>query len=452
MDDDFVELVVHHGGELIYSRDGPRYVGGEAMEISMARNSLSYSSIVHVATEDLKYASVDCIFYLRPGAAMANGLRPITKDDDATELLDAAVEGIVQLFMETTPGRSFVGDNEESDNEMGYRSSDPEAENSHVAADVGVVHLISDSDRTTDPEFMEAMENLGLTNRRRRVRTTFDEYGLEVEQLNEVSVNNQGQDVINQEGGPQLNEDDVVIPDVQNTEDVHARPRATPPTVRPTQPMRANVPAVGRVTRKCGECGAFGHNKRSCIRLRGLQPIQPQTSRQMAAADGETKMMGVPAEIRFGRGGGKKMRSDLQLDSLKMADRFLVTDQISHVSGSTVMSRRFNHMDKTWSDQKSKRIRLKIQHPPVSPRVDLSPPLSFSRRTSIDLPSPLSFSHCTSVDLPSSLSVSRASVATLRHSSYVHRPSVPTLHQLSYTRRSSFGTRIPAVGYPAPSG
>ncbi|CAN1819958.1 hypothetical protein LINPERHAP1_LOCUS28911 [Linum perenne] len=123
--------------------------------------------------------------------------------------------------METTPGRSFVGDNEESDNEMGYRSSDPEAENSHVAADVGVVHLISDSDRTTDPEFMEAMENLGLTNRRRRVRTTFDEYGLEVEQLNEVSVNNQGQDVINQEGGPQLNEDDVVIPDVQNTEDVH---------------------------------------------------------------------------------------------------------------------------------------------------------------------------------------------------------------------------------------
>ncbi|CAN1725549.1 hypothetical protein LINPERHAP1_LOCUS127 [Linum perenne] len=119
---------------------------------------------------------------------MENGLRPITKDDDARELLDAATEGIIQLFMETTPVRSFVGDNDESDYELGYRSSDPEAENSHVAADVGVVHLISDLDRTTDHEFMEAMENLGLTSRRRRVRTTFDEYGLEVEQLNEVSM------------------------------------------------------------------------------------------------------------------------------------------------------------------------------------------------------------------------------------------------------------------------
>ncbi|CAN1291252.1 hypothetical protein LINPERPRIM_LOCUS21071 [Linum perenne] len=114
------------------------------MEISMAKNILSYSSIVHIATEDLKYASVERIFYLRPGATMENGLRPITKDDDARELLGAATEGIVQLFMETTPVRSFVGDNDESDYELGYRSSDSEAENSHVAADVGVVHLIDD--------------------------------------------------------------------------------------------------------------------------------------------------------------------------------------------------------------------------------------------------------------------------------------------------------------------
>ncbi|CAN1278761.1 hypothetical protein LINPERPRIM_LOCUS16742 [Linum perenne] len=119
MDDDFIELVVHHGGDLIYSRDAPRYVGGDAMEISMAKNILSYSSIVHIATEDLKYASVERIFYLRPGATMANGLRPITKDDDARELLNTATEGIVQLFMETTPVRSFVGDNDDSDYELG---------------------------------------------------------------------------------------------------------------------------------------------------------------------------------------------------------------------------------------------------------------------------------------------------------------------------------------------
>ncbi|CAN1291460.1 hypothetical protein LINPERPRIM_LOCUS21157 [Linum perenne] len=102
------------------------------------------------------------------------------------ELIDVVAEGIVQLFIETTPVISFVGDNDESDYELGYRSSEPEAENSHVAADVGVIHVIDDSDRTNDPEFVEAMENLGLTNRRRRLRTTFDEYGVEVEQLNEV--------------------------------------------------------------------------------------------------------------------------------------------------------------------------------------------------------------------------------------------------------------------------
>ncbi|CAN1144657.1 hypothetical protein LINPERHAP2_LOCUS14220 [Linum perenne] len=52
-----------------------------------------------------------------------------------------------------------------------------------------------------------------------------------------------------------------------------ARARASTRAVRlsPPQPTGTNVPAVGRVTRKCGECGAFGHNKRSCIRLRGLQ-------------------------------------------------------------------------------------------------------------------------------------------------------------------------------------
>ncbi|CAN1820486.1 hypothetical protein LINPERHAP1_LOCUS29117 [Linum perenne] len=157
------------------------------MEISMAMDVLSYSSIVNIATEDLKYVPVERIFYLLAGAAMTSGLRPITNDDEARELLDVVAK-----------------------------------------VDVGVVHLIDDSDRTTGPEFMEAMENLGLTNRRRRVRTTFDEYGMEVEQLNEVSVNNPSHDVINQEGGLQLNEDDMVIPEVQNTEDVDGERTAFP--------------------------------------------------------------------------------------------------------------------------------------------------------------------------------------------------------------------------------
>ncbi|CAN1301174.1 hypothetical protein LINPERPRIM_LOCUS24832, partial [Linum perenne] len=99
---------------------------------------------------------------------------------------------------------------------IGYRSSDPEVENSHVAADVGVIHLIDDSDRITDPEFMESMANLGLTNRRRRVRATIDDDGEEVVQLNEVSyINHSGQDVINKKGCPQLNDEEVGNLEVQ---------------------------------------------------------------------------------------------------------------------------------------------------------------------------------------------------------------------------------------------
>ncbi|CAN1335075.1 hypothetical protein LINPERPRIM_LOCUS36616, partial [Linum perenne] len=101
--------------------------------------------------------------------------------------------GFVEVYLDTTTVESFYGDNEELESEWhnGLSGSDPEAEVSAVAANVGVVHLIDDSDRTSDPEFLEAMENLGVSQFRRRVRQTLSENGEEVEQLTEANRRHQ---------------------------------------------------------------------------------------------------------------------------------------------------------------------------------------------------------------------------------------------------------------------
>ncbi|CAN1280539.1 hypothetical protein LINPERPRIM_LOCUS17457 [Linum perenne] len=60
---------------------------------------------------------------------------------------------------------------------------------SAVAADVGVIHFIDDSDRTSDSEFGEAMANMGLTQYRRKVKTLYHSDGVKIDQVNEVTIN-----------------------------------------------------------------------------------------------------------------------------------------------------------------------------------------------------------------------------------------------------------------------
>ncbi|CAN0919482.1 hypothetical protein LINGRAHAP2_LOCUS31479 [Linum grandiflorum] len=74
---------------------------------------------------------------------------------------------------------------EPSDWDDGYRN-ESDADVSAVLAHVRVIHLISDSDRTSDFEFLRVMENTGLSQFRRRVRTTYYDGGYEVDQINEV--------------------------------------------------------------------------------------------------------------------------------------------------------------------------------------------------------------------------------------------------------------------------
>ncbi|CAN0903314.1 hypothetical protein LINGRAHAP2_LOCUS22490 [Linum grandiflorum] len=77
-----------------------------------------------------------------------------------------------------------MGDNEgySSDWEHGHGGSDTDDEQSVVTAHFGVIHLISDSDRTTDLEFLEAMVNMGVATRRRRIRVNIPPK--EVEEIN----------------------------------------------------------------------------------------------------------------------------------------------------------------------------------------------------------------------------------------------------------------------------
>ncbi|CAN0920521.1 hypothetical protein LINGRAHAP2_LOCUS32096 [Linum grandiflorum] len=93
-----------------------------------------------------------------------------------------------------------MADNEDVSSDL-EKDSALEGEYSAVAANVGVVHFLSDSDRTSDEEFQQSMMDLGVGHRRRVKANVFAD-GIEVEQLNEVSVNQARPEVIAADGAP----------------------------------------------------------------------------------------------------------------------------------------------------------------------------------------------------------------------------------------------------------
>ncbi|CAN1134946.1 hypothetical protein LINPERHAP2_LOCUS8579 [Linum perenne] len=164
-----------------FSGRTPKYVNGEVVECTFDSDFLCYFQLKKLGTEDLKYDSVEKIWFVAPGKTLANGLKEVANDADAAKLVAAGKKGVVEVYLDTTKIESYYGDNEELESEWhnGLSGSDPEAD---------VVHLIDDSDRTSDPEFLEAMENLGVSRLRRRVRLTVTEDGEEIDQLNERTV------------------------------------------------------------------------------------------------------------------------------------------------------------------------------------------------------------------------------------------------------------------------
>ncbi|CAN1138551.1 hypothetical protein LINPERHAP2_LOCUS10750 [Linum perenne] len=147
-----VELLVHHGGQMRFEGRAPKYVNGEVVECTFDSDFLYYIQLMKLGTEDLKYDSVEKIWFVAPWKTLANGLNEVNNDADAAKIAEAGKKEVVDVYLDTTKIESFYGDNEELESEWhnGLSGSDPEADVSVVAANIGVVHLLDDFDRTSD--------------------------------------------------------------------------------------------------------------------------------------------------------------------------------------------------------------------------------------------------------------------------------------------------------------
>ncbi|CAN0920520.1 hypothetical protein LINGRAHAP2_LOCUS32096 [Linum grandiflorum] len=195
-----IEFVVYYGGSMVSGVDGPNYDGGQVTEVGLARDALSYLHLLEMCTKDLDYSYVDRMFYIVPGTTVSDGVTVIVDDTDVAAVIEASKIGVVSLFIEGIRIESFMADNEDVSSDL-EKDSALEGEYSAVAANVGVVHFLSDSDRTSDEEFQQSMMDLGVGHRRRVKANVFAD-GIEVEQLNEVSVNQARPEVIAADGAP----------------------------------------------------------------------------------------------------------------------------------------------------------------------------------------------------------------------------------------------------------
>ncbi|CAN0928444.1 hypothetical protein LINGRAHAP2_LOCUS36496, partial [Linum grandiflorum] len=120
---DIITLIIHHGGRMQWYRGIPEYEGGSVTALDVRKCRVSYNTLIYLATKELDYDWVDRMWYLVP-----------------------------------EPGDHSIG--------VG-----------------GLIHLLDDSDRTTDPEFYDALDNLGLIGMRRNYKVAHFKDGEEVEML-----------------------------------------------------------------------------------------------------------------------------------------------------------------------------------------------------------------------------------------------------------------------------
>ncbi|CAN1130549.1 hypothetical protein LINPERHAP2_LOCUS5884 [Linum perenne] len=104
-----VELLVHHGGLMSFSGRTPKYVNGEVVECTFDSDFLCYFQLKKLGTEDLKYDSVEKIWFVAPGKTLANGLNEVTNDADAAKLVAAGKKGVVEVYLDTTKIESYYG-------------------------------------------------------------------------------------------------------------------------------------------------------------------------------------------------------------------------------------------------------------------------------------------------------------------------------------------------------
>ncbi|CAN0875088.1 hypothetical protein LINGRAHAP2_LOCUS10628 [Linum grandiflorum] len=125
------------------------------------------------------------MWYLIPGKSFSDGSDGVIEIYSDIEVvrgvLEAAKLGPIHLFFNCV--KEKAGDNLTVGGIQGRAFDEEEEAGDHSIGVGGLIHLLDDSDRTTDPEFYEALENLGLMGMRRNYKVAHLEGGEEVEML-----------------------------------------------------------------------------------------------------------------------------------------------------------------------------------------------------------------------------------------------------------------------------
>ncbi|CAN0921660.1 hypothetical protein LINGRAHAP2_LOCUS32707 [Linum grandiflorum] len=161
------------------------YRGGLTFPYHIFKEDLTVRHLTLMTTFDLKYDSLDKLWYMWPGMSMGNGIHEIDLEEEVLDgLLVATSYGDVHVYMECAQNDDkFVGDNMTNGFSEHEVHEDLDDSVNQSIGQGGLIHLIDDSDRTTDPEFYEAMDKLGVPGYRKKMRSRRTLDGWEVSQI-----------------------------------------------------------------------------------------------------------------------------------------------------------------------------------------------------------------------------------------------------------------------------
>ncbi|CAN0866598.1 hypothetical protein LINGRAHAP2_LOCUS9317, partial [Linum grandiflorum] len=95
-----VTLIIHHGGSMQWHDGILEYIGGMTFPWHIMRETLTLQNLHLFVTFDLKYDSLDNIWYKWPDTSMKEGLHEIDLvEDDLYGLLMATNNGDVHMYL-----------------------------------------------------------------------------------------------------------------------------------------------------------------------------------------------------------------------------------------------------------------------------------------------------------------------------------------------------------------
>ncbi|CAN0857613.1 hypothetical protein LINGRAHAP2_LOCUS6834, partial [Linum grandiflorum] len=186
--EDVVTLVIHHGGTVVWPDEYvPQYIRGSTFQMHIFKKEVTYERLHQIARWEFQYESANRMFYLPHGQNMSDGMVEIFSEMSVSHrLLYSGIDGVITVYMTCIVNdEEFVGDNMTEGVRVENTRANGDEEVQRSVAEGGLIHLIDDSDRTTDPEFYEALNNLGILGLRRKFRSQRADGGEEVDQVYE---------------------------------------------------------------------------------------------------------------------------------------------------------------------------------------------------------------------------------------------------------------------------